>query len=40
MALTIKDIRIVKRIGDRLNVVQVNYGSGWEEVKTIKKEKK
>ena len=40
MALTIKDIRIVQIKGSRLNVIEVNYGSGWEEVKTIKTDKK
>ncbi len=40
MALTIKDIRIVKRQGSKLNVIEVNYGSGWEEIKIVKTEKK
>ena len=39
-ALTIKDIRIVQIKGGKLNVIEVNYGSGWEEVKKIKTDKK
>jgi hypothetical protein len=40
MGLTIKDIRIVQIKGGKLNVIEVNYGSGWEEVKKIKTDKK
>jgi len=40
MALTIKDIRIVQIKGGKLNVIEVNYGTGWEEIQTIKTDKK
>jgi len=31
----ILNIRIVKRKGNRLRVIEVDYGNGWEEIKEV-----
>jgi hypothetical protein len=31
----ILNIRIVKRKGSKLKVIEVDYGNGWEEVQTV-----